>query len=417
MKKITINRYWIIVGLLLLATSLSFLDRQVLSVSILKIKEDLLISDVEYGFINSGFLVSYAIMFTLAGILIDRYGSRLGLAVSVGFWSFATLLHSLSNSVFHFGLFRFMLGIGEGGAFPGAIKAVIEWVPKSKHALANGIAIGGSAIGAVVAPPLCVYLLGIVGWRAVFLISGGFGFIWLVAWLIFTKGQKQFKMQTSDSINTEPEVKTERVKLTVLLKIKEVKVFAAMRFLLDPIFYFYMFWIPKYLHEYHSLSLETIGSILWIPFLALGVANILGGWISDLIFIKTSNLNYARKLVMGIAAAMTIPVVFVGFIQSYVLIIVLMSLAFFAHGLWITNYITSISDVFGKQTTSTVIGLSGSAGAISSLFLNPVIGYVVSIYSYNSMWLYAGMMYPIVFVCFLWLVPKIEQKRMVLNNI
>jgi ACS family hexuronate transporter-like MFS transporter len=136
---------------------------------------------------------------------------------------------------------------------------------------------------------------------------------------------------------------------------------------------------------------------------------------SDLIFIKTSNLNFARKLVMGIAAAMTIPVVFVGFIQSYALIIVLMSLAFFAHGLWITNYITSISDVFGKQTTSTVIGLSGSAGAISSLFLNPIIGYVVSIYSYHSMWLYAGLMYPLVFVGFLWLVPKIEQKRMVLS--
>jgi len=415
MRQKTRYSWWIIVGLLLLATSLSFLDRQVLSVSILKIKEDLHISDIEYGFINSGFLVSYAIMFTLGGILIDRYGSRLGLAFSVGFWSFATLLHSLSNSVFHFGIFRFMLGIGEGGAFPGAIKAVIEWVPKSKHALANGIAIGGSAIGAVVAPPLCVYLLGIVGWRAVFLITGGFGFLWLTAWLIFTKREKQSVMHSSNSI--EPEAKKERIKLTVLLKNKEAQVFAAMRFVLDPIFYFYMFWIPKYLNEYHFLSLETIGSILWIPFLALGIANIFGGWVSDLIFIKTSNLNFARKLVMGIAAAMTIPVVFVGFIHSYVLIIVLMSLAFFAHGLWITNYITSISDIFGKQTTSTVIGLSGSAGAISSLVLNPVIGYIVSISSYNSLWLYAGIMYPLVFVCFLWLVPVIEQKRLVLNTV
>ena len=129
--------WWIIVVLLLLATSLSFLDRQVLSVSILKIKEDLSISDIEYGFINASFLVSYAVMFTLGGILIDRYGSRLGLAFSVGFWSFATLLHSISSSVFHFGLFRFLLGIGEGGCFPGASKAVMEWVPRKKHALAN----------------------------------------------------------------------------------------------------------------------------------------------------------------------------------------------------------------------------------------------------------------------------------------
>jgi MFS transporter, ACS family, hexuronate transporter len=400
--------YWVIIVLLLFATSLSFLDRQVLSVSILKIKEDLSISDIEYGFINAGFLVSYAVMFTLGGILIDRYGSRLGLAFSVGFWSFATLLHSISNSVFHFGLFRFLLGIGEGGCFPGAIKAVMERVPKSKHALANGIAIGGSAIGAVVAPPLCVYLLGVVGWRAVFLITGGFGFIWLTAWLFFTKEIKQSSIPATEAIKKEAENKKERVEILTLLKNKEVMVFVVIRFLLDPIFYFYMFWIPKYLSEYHSLSLDVIGRILWIPFLALGLANVLGGWLSDFVFNRTLNLNLARKLVMGTAAALTIPVICVGFINSYVLIIVLMVMAFFAHGLWITNYITSISDIFGKHATSTVIGLSGSAGAVSSLLLNPFIGYIVTNFSYNPLWWYAGVMYPVAFVIFLRFIPRIE---------
>jgi len=411
MKRKSKYSFWVIVGLLLLATSLSFLDRQVLSVSILRIKEDLDISDINYGFINSGFLISYAIMFTLGGILIDRYGSRLGLAFSVGFWSFATLLHSLSSSVFHFGLFRFLLGVGEGGCFPGAIKAVMEWVPKSKHALANGIAIGGSAIGAVVAPPLTVYLLGIAGWRAVFLITGGFGFIWLMAWLFFTRTQSEPSEVSAKDTKSEPAVEYKRVKFLVLLKNKEVLVFVAIRFLLDPIFYFYMFWIPKYLNEVHFLSLEVIGKILWIPFLALGLANVLGGWLSDFIFNKTSNVNFARKLVMGIAAALTIPIVCVGFIHSYALIIVLMALAFFAHGLWITNYITSISDVFGKQVTSTVVGLSGSAGAISSLVLNPFIGYVITNYSYGSLWWYAGVMYPAAFVIFLVFLPRIETKN------
>jgi ACS family hexuronate transporter-like MFS transporter len=412
MNIIRINRYWIIVGLLLLATSLSFLDRQVLSVSILKIKEDLNISDIEYGFINTGFLIGYAIMFTLGGILIDRYGSRLGLACSVGFWSFATLLHSLAGSVFHFGLFRFLLGVGEGGAFPGAIKAVVEWVPKSKQALANGIAIGGSAIGAVVAPPLSVYLIGAVGWRAVFIISGSFGFMWLTAWLIFTKTKKEQIIKPTNTFEKPQEIKKEKIKLKVLLKDKSALVFISIRFVLDPIFYFYMFWIPKYLNETHSLSLETIGKILWIPFLALGIAHIIGGWLSDLILRKTKNINLARRLVMGIASLLTIPVVFVGFIHSYVVIMVLMSLAFFAHGLWMTNYITSISDLFGKHVTSTVVGLSGSAGALSSLILNPVIGYIVTIYSYNPMWWYAGLMYPVVFVIFLWLIPKVGHKHM-----
>ncbi|MBL7965820.1 MAG: MFS transporter [Prolixibacteraceae bacterium] len=413
MKKDTRFSWWIIVGLLLLATSLSFLDRQVLSISILKIKEDLSISDIEYGFINSGFLISYAVMFTLGGVLIDRYGSRLGLAFSVGFWSFATLLHSLSSSVFHFGLFRFLLGAGEGGCFPGAIKAVMEWVPKNKHAMANGIAIGGSAIGAVIAPPLCVYLLGIVGWRAVFLISGGFGFIWLIAWLVFTRSKKQSFLSSEETGNTSKN-NTKRVEFFKLLKNKEVLVFITIRFLLDPIFYFYMFWIPKYLNEVHSLSLEVIGKILWIPFLALGLANVLGGWFSDLIFSKTSSINNSRKLVMGAAAALTIPIVFTGFIHSYILILTLMTLAFFAHGLWITNYITSIGDIFGKSLTSTVVGLSGSAGALSSLVLNPFIGYVITNYSYSPLWWYVGLMYPAAFVLFVWFIPRIELKSMFL---
>jgi ACS family hexuronate transporter-like MFS transporter len=402
--------YWIIVILLLMATSLSFLDRQVLSISILEIKEDMGITDIEYGFINTGFLIGYAIMFSLGGILIDRFGSRWGLGLSVGFWSFATLLHSMANSVFHFGLFRFLLGVGEGGCFPGAIKAVMEWVPKHKHALANGIAIGGSAIGAVVAPPLSVYLLGIVGWRSLFLITGGFGFMWLAVWLISTKRERKSVPVQDHRHNPGLPAKKDGVKLAVILKNKEALVFIGMRFILDPIFYFYMFWIPKYMNEYHSLSLASIGRILWIPFLALGVAYILGGWFSDLVFIRTSSTNFARKLVMGVAALLTMPLLSIGLSHSHIWIMVLVSLAFFAHGLWITNYITSISDIFGKQTTSTVVGLSGSAGAILALVLNPVIGYVVSRYSYDPMWWYSGIMYPVTFIGFHWLIPRIMQK-------
>lgn len=406
MSQKTKTSYQVIVVLLLLATSLSFLDRQVLSISVLKIKEDLSITDLDYGFINAGFLASYAIMFTLGGILIDRYGSRWGLGISVGFWSFATLLHSLANNVFHFGFFRFLLGIGEGGCFPGAIKAVTEWVPKSKQAMANGIAIGGSAIGAVVALPLCAYLLKIVGWREVFLITGGFGFIWLMAWLYFTKRNRD----SSTVINNDepPVLKGKRPDIMALLKNRSVLVFIAIRFVLDPIFYFYMFWIPKYLNETHALSLDVIGNILWIPFLALGIANILGGWLSDFVFVRTSNVNYARKLVMGIGAALTIPIISVGFLHSYVLILGLMGLAFFAHGLWITNYITSISDIFGKEVTSTVVGLSGSAGAISSLILNPFIGYVIVHYTYSPLWWYAGLMYPLAFLFLLKFIPQIK---------
>jgi MFS transporter, ACS family, aldohexuronate transporter len=403
--------YWIIVVMAFVATALSFLDRQVLSILIIKIKEELTISDVQYGFINTGFLIGYAIMFTVSGILIDRYGSRLGLAVSVGLWSLATAFHSISNSVFQFGAFRFLLGVGEGGAFPGAVKAVADWVPKKRHALANGIAIGGAALGAVIAPPLCVLLLGKVGWRGIFLITSIIGFAWVIVWLLLSRKKYNKLIDSEECKPSQMEsvkINNPRVSLSKLFTIKEVWVFIAMRFLLDPILYFYMFWIPKYLNETRGLDIAQIGKLFWIPFLALGVSNIAGGWISDILFSKTSDLNKARKYVMFVAALLMLPVVLVKFAPTPGIVILILSVAFFAHGLWITNYITAISDVFGTRQTSTVVGLSGSAGAISAFVINPVIGIIISKVSYNPMWIYAGLMYLVAYIGFVYFIPRIK---------
>lgn len=414
--------YWIIIAMLLCATALSFLDRQVLSISIIRIKEELGITDVEYGFINAGFLISYAVMFSLGGILIDRYGSRIGLGISVAFWSAATALHGLAQNTFHFGFFRFLLGIGEGGCFPGAVKAVMEWVPKNKRALANGLAIGGSALGAVIALPLSAYFLGFAGWRALFFAAGFIGMAWFAGWWVLTRKKKQegLEMHATTDMQEEPEMpeasKTDKPpfswrSLLQAMKAKEARVFIVMRFLLDPIFYFYMFWIPKYLSDARGMSIDTIGYITWIPFLALGVANIAGGWFSDITLKRSGSVNLARKLLMGIGAALTIPVAFITGMHAITLIVVVMSLAFFAHGLWITNYITSISDVFGSSFTSTIVGLSGTAGAISSLVINPLTGYIVSSFSYTPLWIYAGVMYPCAFLILIVFLPKIQPRK------
>jgi ACS family hexuronate transporter-like MFS transporter len=406
--------FWIIVVMALIATSLSFLDRQVLSILIIKIKEELSISNVQYGFINTGFLVGYAIMFTVGGILIDRYGSRWGLAASVGLWSLATSLHSLANSVIHFGIFRFLLGIGEGGAFPGVVKAVTEWVPKKKQASANGIAIGGAALGAVIAPPLCIWLINYTGWRGVFIISGIIGFFWVAAWLFVTRNNKDKTENTASQRNYNFEnVSTsiahkKKVDFYGLFKTKEVWVFILIRFLLDPILYFYMFWIPKYLNETHSADIGQIGKVFWIPFLAMGVSNMLGGLLSDSLFSRTGSLNLARKVIMGTAALMMLPVLLVSSAVSAGSVILIISIAFFAHGLWITNYITSIADTFGSRITTTVVGLSGTAGAISAFVINPVIGLIITRFSYNPMWIYAGSMYLVAFFCFVIFIPKIK---------
>jgi len=402
MKKTKNLLPWLIVLMAFFATALSFLDRQVLSVSIIKITEDFAINDVEYGFINTGFLISYAIMFTVGGILIDKYGSRLGLAFSVGIWSFATLLHSFANNALQFGIFRFILGIGEGGAFPGAVKAVVEWVPKKHQALANGIAIGGAALGAVIAPPLCVWLIYLTGWRGVFTVTAIIGFIWVIGWLVIPKRQAK----KSESKGKRQKAKFNLVKI---LGIKEVWVFVLIRFLLDPIFYFYMFWIPKYLNEARGIGIDQIGDLFWIPFLALGVSNVLGGLVSDSIFKKTNNLNFSRKLIMGIAAVLTLSAILIKYVASIELVIILLSVVFFAHGFWITNYITSISDIFGKSSTSTIVGFSGSAGAISAMVINPLIGVIITKFSYDPLWIYAGSMYLVAFLAFVILIPEIKS--------
>ncbi|RRA97628.1 MFS transporter [Larkinella rosea] len=396
------NIRWLIVFLLFIATGLSFLDRQVLSIAILKIQEEFHITDVQYGMINTSFLISYAIMFTLGGWLIDRIGGRMGLAVSVGVWSIANSLHAVMSSFSQLLTFRFLLGVGEGGCFPGAAWTVFRWFDKKERALANGIAIGGSAIGAVVAPPLTIWLSTHYGWRGGFLIPGLIGIAWVIVWVCIPWKKEQ--LVTESPIDSE---KTTKIPFLELFKKQPTWVFILIRFLLDPVFYFMMFWIPKYLSSVRNVSFEQIGGLFWIPFLALGIANILGGWFSGQLIARGYSVNKARKTVMGIAAALTLSTPLIEWVSSVNLAIALMAVFMFAHGFWITNYITAISDMFGQKATSTVVGLSGTAGAVSGLLLNPLMGVVIQNYSYRPLWIASGLLYPLAFLLLIGLIPKI----------
>ncbi|MFN8349265.1 MAG: MFS transporter [Spirosomataceae bacterium] len=393
------NIRWIIVWLLFIATGLSFLDRQVLSIAIIKIQQEFHITDVQYGMINTGFLISYAIMFTLGGWLIDRVGGKLGLALSVGVWSVANSLHAVMNSFSQLLTFRFLLGMGEGGCFPGAAWTVQHWFDKKERALANGIAIGGSAIGAVIAPPLTIWLSGYYGWRGGFLIPGLVGIIWVIIWL--STPWKKYIPEFHREESREP------VPFLALLKKRPTWIFILIRFLLDPVFYFMMFWIPKYLSAVRNVPFERIGSLFWIPFLALGVSNVLGGWLSGWLIIRQFSVNKARKTVMGVAAVLTLAAPAIEWVSTIEAAIFCMSLFMFAHGFWITNYITAISDMFGQRATSTVVGLSGTAGAVSALILNPLMGVVIQQYSYRPLWIASGLLYPLAFVLLVVLIPKI----------
>ena len=395
---------WFILIMVFIATGLNFLDRQVLSMTIIKIQDELSISDVQYGMVNTAFLISYALMFTIGGRLIDKVGGKTGLAVSVGIWSIASALHGVMNSFNQMLAFRFLLGVGEGGCFPGAAKTVFEWFGKKERALANGIAIGGSAIGAVVAPPLTILIAGQYGWRWSFILPGLFGLVWVLVWALTSWEKKEIPKEMEE---VAP-VKDPGIPFFKILRNRSAFTFILIRFLLDPVFYFLMFWVPKYLNEERGLSFERVGELFWIPFLALGVSNILGGWFSDRLIARNMSVNSARKWVMGIAALITMVAPFISWVSSVELAIGLMSVLMLAHGFWITNYITAISDVFGQYATSTVVGISGTAGAVSGMIINPFIGLIIENYSYTPLWVVSGIMYPLAFVVLIVLIPRIK---------
>jgi ACS family hexuronate transporter-like MFS transporter len=399
----------VILFLLFIATGLSFLDRQVLSMTIIKIQDEFKFSDIDYGLANTSFLISYAIMFTLGGRLMDTIGSKKGMALAVGLWSIASALHGIMNNFYQLVTFRFLLGVGEGGCFPGAAKTVYTWFDGKRRGFANGIAIGGSAIGAVVAPPLTILIAGHFGWRWSFIIPGMIGVLWVIAWLTISWKNKP---------NHVPEtvVKEKPFPLSFILKNKGARTFILIRFLLDPVIYFIMFWAPKYLHQERAISFEQIGKLFWIPFLALGISNILGGWISDRLVKSNISVNRSRKTVMGVAAALTLVAPLIATVSTVQMAIAMMAVIMFAHGFWITNYITSIADIFGANGTSTVVGLSGSAGAISALVINPFIGLVIQEYSYTPIWIITGVMYPVAFMLLLVFIPRIQPIRLATAN-
>ncbi|WAC15309.1 MFS transporter [Dyadobacter pollutisoli] len=395
---------WFVVMMVFVATGLSFLDRQVLSIAIIRIQKEFGFNDIEYGWVNTSFLLSYAFMFTAGGWLIDRIGAKKGLAVAVGVWSVANAMHGVMNNLSQLIAFRFFLGMGEGACFPGAAKTVYDWFDKKERALANGIAIGGSAIGAVIAPPLTIWISEYFGWRAGFVIPGLVGIVWVAVWLMIPWQ----KTVSNIAVRQEVAETTGNIPFSTILKLKETWVFIFMRFLLDPVMYFMLFWIPKYLNQVRGVPFEQIGGLFWIPFLALGVANVLGGFLSDRLVKSNFSINKARKTVMGFAAALTLAVPLTEYTSEVAVAVAMMAVYMFAHGFWITNYITCISDMFGPKATSTVVGLSGTAGAISSLVLNPLIGKIVQDYSYRPMWIAAGLLYPVAFAAFVLLIPKIR---------
>lgn len=396
---------WFIAGLLFFASALSFFDRQVLSVLAPRILADLKLTNVEYSHAVSAFTLAYSIMFTVGGRLVDYLGTRVSLGLAVAFWTVASLLHAVVRTSPQLSFFRFLLGVGEGGCFPGAAKGILEWFPARERALAMGIATtGGSAIGAVVAPPLIVWAEVQVGWRGAFLATGLIGAVWVLFWFALYQAPEHSRLITeferryilAGRARAIRDNQKERAwSLRTLLSRKQVWGFILTRFLLDPVFYFYMFWIPQYLHQERSASLHEIGRLAWIPFFTLGVSSFLGGAVSDSLVRRGLSPGRARKTVMAAAAFLTPASILALYAPDSFWAVVLLGVLMFAHGFWMTNYMTLISDLFPASSVGTLIGLTGTAGGISGFLSNLFAGRLIEAWSFTPAFVLCGALYPV----------------------
>lgn len=388
---------WLMLSLLFAATTVNYLDRIVLGVLITEVRKDLHLSDQEYGYITSAFQFAYMIGFLIAGWFIDKVGTRIGYAISIGWWSVAAMLHGLAGSAFQLGFWRAMLGLGEAGNFPSAIKAVAEWFPKKDRAFATGIFNAGTNVASMIGPPIFAWMVLHVGWRQCFYITGGFGLLWLALWWALYRLPREHprvNKQELDYIESDPESQVRQepaVGWTEALKHRETWGFALAKFFSDPVWWFYLFWLPPYLYDVRKFNIQEVGWTLPVVYLMADFGSVFGGWLSGYLIRQGMTPARARKTAMLLMALCMPVAAFSAFASSVVAAIALVSLATSAHQGWSANLFTTTSDVFPKRAVASVTGFGGGLGAFGGvLFTGLLPGYIIEHFGYSPMFIIMG---------------------------
>ncbi len=384
------------IGLVFLATVVNYLDRQTLSVAAPIIIERFHITNVAYSRIIFGFMLAYTIMNGVSGPMVDRLGTKLGYAVCIAWWSIAAMLHSVARGALSFGVFRFLLGMGEAGNWPAGAKVVAEWFHPKERALASGIFNSGSSIGAVIAPPLVAWVILQSGWRTAFLVVGGSGLIWLIVWMLiyYTPG------------NTIAEAKIHPLSVSTLLQSRWVRLFTVSKIFSDPAWYFYIFWFPQYLKSARGFDIVAIGKFAWIPFFTAGGGNLLGGVCAAALINRGVSVTWARKIsVMLFAALMTsaIPAVLV---SNVFVSIALISVATLGYTGALANMLAMPADKFPKNTVGSVWGIASMGAGFGGMVFSLVTGWVVDHYSYIPVFIGFGIL-PLIAAAIVWSLPEL----------
>lgn len=380
---------WTMILWITVSTVLNYMDRQTLSILAPLLRDQFHMSAQQYSNVVSAFLISYTVMYTGGGVFVDWVGERIGMTACIVWWSVVTMLHSLATGPLSLGALRFLLGIGEPGNYPAALRAATSWFPKKERGLPVAVYSSGSAVGAILAPPLIAWITLKFGWRFAFLIPGACGLVWVAVWL------RIYRKPAEYGYEVEPEPQTALTKSTwrTLLRDRNVLGLFFARMLADPVWYFYLFWIPEYLKRERGFSLVEIGAYAWIPFVAADLGGLFAGFSSDRLIQGGMGAARARRTVLYAAAAFAPVGILTSRAQSNGAAMALISIAGFICFVWFINTATLVSDVFPENVVGSVQGLIGSAGSAGGVLFNVVVGFLVEHSGYGAVFALAGSMH------------------------
>lgn len=406
---------WVICALLLLGVTKNYMDRQVLGVLKTTLMHDFRWSEIDYAKLVKAFQIAYAVGMVTMGWLVDRLGTRLGYAVAMIFWSLASMGTALANSLRGFALSRYALGLGEPAVFPASIKAVAEWFPKKERALATGIFNAGTNVGAIITPLIVPWIVVHWGWRSAFVGIGAIGFAWLVLWLLVYGNPEEHKRVSKEElafIRSDAQEPAGKTKWLRLIPLRQTWAFAMGKLLTDPIWWFYLFWVPGFLQDKHGLALTGIGIPIMVIYVISDVGSVAGGWISSSLIKRGRSVNSARKMAMLLCAVGVVPVVFAYRVESTWSAVALIGLAAACHQGFSANLYTITSDMFPARAVGSVVGMGGMAGAIGGYLIADVVGYVLQwTKSYEIPFALAGSAYLVALSVIHLLAPRLEPAR------
>jgi len=399
---------WRVAWLVCVAIAISYLDRQSLPVAVAAIQRDIPLTNTQFGALSSAFLLAYALAYAGGGVLIDRLGTRRGFLVIMVFWSLACASHSLATSFWLLAGSRFLLGAGEGGGFPAATKVIAEWFPVAERSTAMGLVNAGTAVGAVVAPPAIAAILTHGTWRWVFVACGAAGLVWTVWWMKAYVGSPDSAQRKATPMPAAAGIPADKPAWSSLLKLRQVWGLVGAKFLTDAAWFFYIAWLPKYLYDARGFDVKQVGYYAWVPFFASGVGSLTGGWFSSWLLRRGRSVDVARKLALGLSAAMMPVIVFVTQVPVE-WAIVLFSIAFFGQQSWSTLVMIVPTDLFDRRVVASVAGLVGFGGAMGGLVMNLLAGRLLDLgFGYQTVFSVVGTLHVLGFCVILLTIREIR---------